>query len=77
MRCPNCDKEMKWSNMVIDTFPETRHLYCECGLVVDVCEDRENKVCFQSRGFSEERKAELNSALAGSADGPNQGGARG
>jgi hypothetical protein len=63
MDCPNCGKEMKWSNMVIDTNPETRHTYCECGLVVDHCEGDRPKVCFQSRGFTQEQMNAINVKL--------------
>ena len=48
MKCPNCGKEMRRSDVVFYTSPVTWHLYCECGLVLDEC-GGELRVCFTSK----------------------------
>lgn len=45
MDCPNCGLQMKISDMVIDTYPETNHFYCSCGLVLDVSEGSKPRIC--------------------------------
>jgi hypothetical protein len=54
MVCPNCGKEMKYSNITISTYPPTDHVYCDCGLVLDVCSGKMH-VCFQSRLSKEDK----------------------
>jgi len=52
---------MQQSNFVIDTYPETHELFCECGLVIDECGGK-LKVCFRSC-LSKEEAAQLNAKL--------------
>ena len=75
MECPHCGSQMQYSNMVIDTFPETLHLCCEdCGLVLDVCEGRKSVCCcWNSKTLSANQIESVNQKLrkeseAGGAD---------
>lgn len=54
-RCLHCGQYMHTSNLVIDTYPVTVHLYCSCGLVLDEREGAKTKVCFQSKLPQEEK----------------------
>ena len=62
MVCPNCGKVMNWSDIVIDTYPETHEAFCDCGCAIDVC-DGKNSLCWRSK-LTDEQKLRVENILA-------------